>query len=196
MIGKFVIVLTLLHLGAAIGARAESSHPDQWEAECAGADPDKAINACTILLELIPQLEKYGTSYGTFTGKFHYHRGRAHQNKKQYTLAIADLSAAIRINPKHYKAYVRRGMAYWKKDRIDLAADDLDMAARLDPSNYLPFYLRAMLNHETGRYDRAIADYERALSIGPPSPPMLKKINRRKDEATKALKRAHKEVIR
>ena len=51
----------------------------------------------------------------------------------EYDKAIADLTEAIRLNPKHAEAYMFRGDTYQKKGNFDQAVADFTAAIRLEP---------------------------------------------------------------
>jgi tetratricopeptide (TPR) repeat protein len=54
--------------------------------------------------------------------------------KGDYDRAIADLTEAIRLDPKYVWAYASRGEAYRMKGDYDRAIADLTEAIRLDPN--------------------------------------------------------------
>jgi tetratricopeptide (TPR) repeat protein len=56
--------------------------------------------------------------------------------------AIADYSAAIRLNPKYIQALINRGVAYWMKGDSDRAIADYSAAIQHDPNNAVAFCYR------------------------------------------------------
>ena len=60
-------------------------------------------------------------------------RGDAYRKKGDMDRAIADLTEAIRLDPKYANAYDNRGLAYRDKGDMDRAIADLTEAIRLDP---------------------------------------------------------------
>ena len=48
-------------------------------------------------------------------------RGTAYGQAGDYDKALADFSAAIRINPQFYQAYNNRALIYFRMDRLDAA---------------------------------------------------------------------------
>jgi tetratricopeptide (TPR) repeat protein len=93
--------------------------------------------------------------------------GNANKNKEDWDKAIADYTAALRINPNDVAAYVNRGNAYNNKGMYDQAIADCTAALRLDPNNAIAYYNRGTISHNKGMYDQAIADYNAALRLDP-----------------------------
>src|SRR3569832_2048802 len=70
----------------------------------AGVTPDAQAAACTALID-----SKRFTR--TNLAILHSNRGIAYGKAADYDRAIADFDTALRINPKHVRAYVNRGNA-------------------------------------------------------------------------------------
>lgn len=68
--------------------------------------------------------------------KANYYANRAacYQQTHLYQLMIEDCNAAIKINPKHVKAYLRRAFAYEGLEKWKLALEDFQKAKQLSPS--------------------------------------------------------------
>ena len=103
----------------------------QDEENCTrSSEPDPVIAACTRLIES-----------GQFTSRnlaiFHYDRGIAHKNKKDFDQALRDYSEAIRLDPNYAHAYLNRGVLLADKRELDRALPDFDAAIRLDPTDKL-----------------------------------------------------------
>jgi Flp pilus assembly protein TadD len=88
-------------------------------------------------------------------------------HSRDYDLAIATASEAIRLNPNSASAFRQRGIAYLGKDNRDLAIADYNEAIRLDPKNAIVFYNRGNAYGRNGDHDRAIADYNEAIRLNP-----------------------------
>lgn len=86
---------------------------------------------------------------------------------KQYDQAIADLSEAIRLEPKWAGNYWWRAFAWWEKERFDLAIADISRAIELDPKNAGNFALRSRCHLDSGSVDPAIADASEAIRLDP-----------------------------
>jgi tetratricopeptide (TPR) repeat protein len=94
--------------------------------------------------------------------------------------AIACFDDAIRLNPKHIKAYLHRGDAYQEKGDDDRAIANYTAALRLDQKNSDAFQKRGWAYYSLGilysvrnaskareAYDKAIADCIEAIRLDP-----------------------------
>jgi len=89
---------------------------------------------------------------------------------RAFDLAIADFTAALRLDPNNAKTYQERGVAYLSKGDLDKAIADFTQAIRLDPNDADAYYNRGYVYVTKKDYDRAIADFEAALRINPKHP--------------------------
>jgi len=92
---------------------------------------------------------------------------RSHFAKSEFEAAIADLTAALKIDPKNPATLVDRGAVYDALGEYDLSLADYDRAAKLRP-----FWAAAIDNRGNayamrGDYDKSIADHTRALALDP-----------------------------
>jgi tetratricopeptide (TPR) repeat protein len=94
-------------------------------------------------------------------------RGISYAQSGDYDRAIADLSQAIRLNPKDDNAYNWRAYAYSQKRDYDRAIADYNQAIRLNPNYESAYYSRGLAYYMKKDYNRAIADYEAVLRINP-----------------------------
>jgi uncharacterized caspase-like protein len=81
--------------------------------------------------------------------------------------AIADLSEAIRLDPKYTLAYKNRGQAYFVINGHDQAIADYSAAIRLDPKYAAAYTFRGVVYASKKDYDRAIVDYNDAIRLDP-----------------------------
>jgi tetratricopeptide (TPR) repeat protein len=95
----------------------------------------------------------------------YYNRGIAYQAKGREDLAIADYTAALRIDPNYADAYYNRGNVYQAKGQEDLAIADYTAAQRANPKDPDAHYNRGIAYHAKGQEDLAIADYTAVLRI-------------------------------
>jgi tetratricopeptide (TPR) repeat protein len=80
---------------------------------------------------------------------------------------IADVSEAIRQDPKLKKAYLTRGNLYKAKGDSDRAIADYSEAINIDPKYWSALRNRANALYLMGKYDRAIADYDAVGKLDP-----------------------------
>jgi tetratricopeptide (TPR) repeat protein len=118
---------TLLPTCLALVAIAAPVAADEKQ-DCAGANTDRKIQACTMLIE--SKLET-----GTNLATAYRNRAVGHSNKKEYDQAITDLNKAIELNPKYAAAYNDRALAYTNKGDFQRAVADVNKAVELDQAS-------------------------------------------------------------
>ena len=73
--------------------------------------------------------------------------------------ALQDYSAAIRLNPRHCRAFYNRAFSNDRLRRYDDAVADYTRALEIQPGNATAFHNRASLFERLGRYIFALAQY-------------------------------------
>ena len=129
---------------------------------CKQASGDVAIAACTRAIAS-------GRYAGHDLAKLHYDRAVEYANKGDYDRAIADFSAAIRLDPKYDPAFNNRGAAYLAKGGHDRAIADLNEAIRLDPRDSGQYLNRGLANLYSGSLPKALADLNQSIELDPKS---------------------------
>ena len=101
-----------------------------------------------------------GNLAGAFTN-----RGVLYMEKGEYDKALADMSSAIRFNPRFGLPYFNRASIYLSRGDLDAAYADLSMALKYGPSRiYADAYSRrADLQYARGNCAGAVADIDAAL---------------------------------
>jgi Tfp pilus assembly protein PilF len=93
-------------------------------------------------------------------------RATQHLASGDYDRAIADLDAALELDPRA-ESYYNRGLAYFSKNAIDRAIADWNTAINLDPRNARSFRQRGNAYYTKGDFNLAVADYNRAIELEP-----------------------------
>jgi tetratricopeptide (TPR) repeat protein len=94
-------------------------------------------------------------------------RGYFYFNSGDARRAIADYTAAIKLDPKLVAAYMRRAEAFRDEGETDRALADYTEAIRIDPNNPDLYRERARLYRDQGDRARAAADFTEAIRIDP-----------------------------
>lgn len=90
-----------------------------------------------------------------------------HGNNKDYQGALADMTEAIRLQPREAGLYINRAFLRHSLDDYFGAMADYDYAVQLDPLNVAAIFNRGLLRMEVRDNDNAIDDFTRALEIDP-----------------------------
>ncbi|MFI7016736.1 tetratricopeptide repeat protein, partial [Streptomyces sp. NPDC050164] len=94
-------------------------------------------------------------------------RGETHRQAGHYDQAIADLTAALEIDPSYAWALGTRGETHRQAGHYDQAIADLTAALEIKPSYAWALGTRGETHQQAGHYDQAIADLTAALEIDP-----------------------------
>lgn len=95
----------------------------------------------------------------------YYNRGRCRYLKGAYDDAVGDLTAAIRLNPQHAKAYTTRGLVWQSIGDYRRAISDYDRAIRNDPQSVDAYHNRGNAWTDRGKFRKAIADFTQAIHL-------------------------------
>jgi tetratricopeptide (TPR) repeat protein len=94
-------------------------------------------------------------------------RGRAYGAKRDIPRALAEVEAAIRLDPASAPAFLEHGRIQWHRRLAASALADFNEAIRLDPDYAEAYSLRGIVWFHRRDFDRAIADYSEALRLKP-----------------------------
>jgi tetratricopeptide (TPR) repeat protein len=120
--------------------------------------PDRVILACTAIIA-------FRTLAESDRPLAFLRRAEAHQQKRQYELALADYSSAIAITPGLADAHFGRGVVgIWIPNQREQALADYDEAIRLDPRHDGALNNRSLFQTSD---DKALADVSKAIRIAP-----------------------------
>ena len=96
-----------------------------------------------------------------------FQNGVAYYKKKQYELAIEQLTGAIELDPGVRNYYWYRGLANTGLSMFDMAIEDYNAAIGLDPNNATLRALRGSAYSKNGQPDLAMFDLEQAIILKP-----------------------------
>jgi lipoprotein NlpI len=127
-----------------------------------------SVKATTIKALLIAAIAIVAVCANAQTTSDDYNkRGLAKAMKGDSKGAIADLTHAIKLNPKDATAYELRGNLEFDKGHVDAAAADFNRALQLDPNLATAYTSRGRVKLSKYDFDGAISDFTRTIKSSP-----------------------------
>ena len=153
----FLCVMQLILSTSAFAQNASSSA----STDCQSSDTDRRLSGCTEVIN--------ARGFGSQSILADALDGRcwAYNDKEQFTLAIADCKASIRLRPRNFYANNNLGTAYVGVGNYKDALSAFDTAIELKPDFYWSRFNRAKALVVVGRKEDAIKDYEYLLNRDP-----------------------------
>ncbi|MGB8475629.1 MAG: tetratricopeptide repeat protein, partial [Candidatus Acidiferrum sp.] len=96
----------------------------------------------------------------------HNNLGILYLGERKYAEALAQLNAAISLDPNQQNSYIGRGTAEMQTMKVDAAIADFAKAAQIAPSPLALYWLGRALEMK-GELQKAEAAYEAALRLAP-----------------------------
>jgi lipoprotein NlpI len=152
---KFWIIL---FSAAAISGLAQAQPATDAELCRSTTNPDLAIKHCTAAIET-------RKANSEMLAVWYVQRGVQWAAKGDYDRAIADHTAALKLDAKARHANYYRGAAYSNKGEFGQALADFDAAIQLKSDDPVIYHARAIELMVKGDYPRAIADFDKALQL-------------------------------
>jgi tetratricopeptide (TPR) repeat protein len=94
-------------------------------------------------------------------------RGMTYFSRKEYRLAIENITEAIKLEPRVASSYALRAQVWGARRNRDREVADLNMALQLDPTNTAYLIARAESWSSQGWHEPAMADYNEAIRLKP-----------------------------
>jgi tetratricopeptide (TPR) repeat protein len=95
------------------------------------------------------------------------HRAFEAANQQKFPDAIADLTEALKVNPKDVRTYQQRAAMEMKMQQYDKAVADYSQAIKLFPDDISNYLYRGYIYEVRGDKKSAMADTESALKLDP-----------------------------
>lgn len=152
--GLSVLLLSLTFAGA-----ARAGNDAELKACARDRDPLERIAACTRFL-------KDRNESAPRRALAYWLRGNTYFNTRDDDRAVADFSAAVRLDPKLSQAWRDRARANMVKGEFDRAIADYTRAIRLRPGA-LEYQTRGVLNDKLHDFDAALTDYDASIKLDP-----------------------------
>ena len=119
--------------------------------------------------EIIPALEKNNQALSAEPGNaaLYVQRGDIYYLLNDLPLAVADYTAALKLDDKQDAAYFGRGMAYGRMGLIDDGVADLSVFIQRHPNDSVAYTKRGVRNIWRGNWSEAERDLTRAVTLDP-----------------------------
>jgi lipoprotein NlpI len=151
---------TLLLMAACGYGYAQTAPAAAGDAELCRSttNADLAIRHCSAAIES-------RKANSEMLAQWYVQRGMLWGDKGDYERAIADHTAALKLDAKARHAHYYRGTAHSNKGEFERAIADFDAAIQLRSDDPVIFHARGVELAVKGDYARAIADFDRALQL-------------------------------
>jgi tetratricopeptide (TPR) repeat protein len=151
-------------------AMARNNLAVAWR-DCQSSDADKRLSGCTSVIN--------ASGFGSPSKLADALDGRcwAYHEKEQFTLAIGDCKASIRIRPNYSYAYNNLGTAYAGLGDYENAIAAFNTAIELKPDFYWSRFNRAKALIAIGNKVNAINDYKYLLNRDPTNQDIKNRLN-------------------
>lgn len=146
----------------ALSLAANAALADRVDDCTVGEDAQLRIAACTSLIERLDRPPEDAA-------RAYKNRGGAYAEIGKHDKAIADFTAALKLNPDYALAFAGRGESELAKGDFGGAIADYTETVRLKPNYPASFVSRGYAYLVKGDLDRAIADFSDALRLAPRS---------------------------
>ena len=95
----------------------------------------------------------------------HLYQGYGYDKIGNFEQALREFNEAIRLDPRHARAYSHRGRTYYNLGQHQRAAQDFDRSITLDPQDSQAYIDRGYLFLNQGQLREAIDDFDSAISV-------------------------------
>ncbi|MEU0413003.1 tetratricopeptide repeat protein [Streptomyces griseorubiginosus] len=149
-------------LFAQAGADIEDDALQAWGERLTGASRDDTAAVLAILDALLahPGMDTAGQLHARVV------RGRLYRRAKRNEAALADLTAALVLDPRNADALVERAFIHEQMGNTAAALADMDEAIRVRPDAWT-HVVRGYVNMAAGHRTAALTDFDHALALEP-----------------------------
>lgn len=138
----------------------------------ASTETDPCFTGNGSIKEVLDACAAFLASGSTDTNKLiaaHGNRALGFSATGDYDNAIAEMDAALKLDPSQASIYFMRAAAYEAKSDHDKALADLDEAIRIDATRGDFYMLRGIVFNHKGDLDRAITELNQKVKLDPQS---------------------------
>jgi len=166
-VGSRIADVARVHLNRPLAAPSTPGAPQSIVAPVRDDDADRCVSIIFRKPFRLENCQKAIAFGGANRGELFRSRGELFASAGNYDSAIADLTEAIRLNPRDAEAFEKRGSAENIVGEYDLAISDETKAIDLDPRNAAAFADRGVAYQRTYDPVHAKADFDSAIRLDP-----------------------------
>jgi tetratricopeptide (TPR) repeat protein len=126
-----------------------------------------SVTSCVAVSEVEAFLREAEAFRAPRTAADFNRRGLRHYQHGRWQRAVADFTAALRLDPKQAAFYINRATARQRQGAPDEAIADYDKALQLDPQNATVHNDRGVAQLARGKFAEAITDCSEAIRLNP-----------------------------
>lgn len=170
-IGALCGLAVLTMVASAASGSAQAPATDQALQDCMRLpDPDRNITDCTTVIERGDRETTRSRAVA------HLNRAIAYLQKGSNERGLADLNAAIALQPEFVAAYYNRALYYHRAGDLVRAKADYDQVLRIDPKMVNAYGNRGGIHYARRDFDAALRDFEAALRLAPDNAGLIHEI--------------------
>jgi tetratricopeptide (TPR) repeat protein len=163
---SIILVFILLGIACAPSAHAKKEETDATKFAQEGVEASKAKD-WNKAIESFRKAFARDKKFAPYLVIAYQHRAFEAANQQKFQDAIADLSEALKINPKNVRTYQQRAAMEMKTQQYDKALADYSEAIKLVPDDISNYLYRGYIYELRKDKKNAMADAESALKIDP-----------------------------
>lgn len=130
-------------------------------------EESQAFGVINRAVQLAQEVSSYGGRFSHFYPDALTRRAQLYALAFRYDEALADMDAAIELDPTNPELYVLRGQITLYLYEWDRVLADYNRAIELDPDYADAYYFRGILFYTQGYREDALADFEHYLDLAP-----------------------------
>ena len=97
----------------------------------------------------------------------HFNKGEKAYRAGEYTEAIREYTAVLKLDPEHLNAYLQRGFCHTLNKNYDAAVKDFSSVIQRKQDHLWAYTSRGSAYNKLQQYDKAMADFDRVIQLDP-----------------------------
>ncbi len=156
----------------------DTNTPDLPQGPHGQHDPHKALDAEALIRVALQHHQEGRTGLAIQTlndainrysdsASLHAVRGSIYLERGEFTRALADFEAGVKLDPNNAELLVNRAQAYRQFGRVEQAMSDLNKAIQLEPDLVAARFNRGAMLYSLSDFSGAFKDFDHCIAIDP-----------------------------